>query len=117
MKRACPAITPEDKKKWAALKAMTPRETPTGWESPTNAPTRVNDHDKPGVFLRIYTNGYLKLAFMCLANGIVQVTLSHLNGVAPLPEHVELVKRDFFADRVVEASSPVSGLVYFGFSK
>lgn len=117
MERARPAITPEDKKKWAALKSMTPRDVPEGWESPTSKPTRINDYNKPGAFVRIYTNGYLKLAFMCLANGIIQVTLSHMNGVAPLPEHVELVKRDFFADRVVEASSPISGLVYFGFPK
>lgn len=116
MEREHPAVTPEDKKKWAALCAMTPQETPAGWESRTPQPTRVNDTDKPGVFLRIYTNGYLNLVFQCLANGIVQVTLSHLNGIAPLPEHVELVKAAFFADRAVEASTPIAGLVYFGFA-
>lgn len=117
MERAHPAITPEDKKKWASLKAATPLETPEGWQSPTNIPTRVNDYDKPGVFLRVYTNGYLKIAFMCMANGVIQVTLSHTNGTAPLPEHVDLVKQAFFADRRVEASPPISGLVYFGFPK
>jgi hypothetical protein len=114
MRKADPAVSPEEKERFARLKRVVPAKTPQGWIANGEEPVRLNDYAQPGIFMRMYSNGFLKLVYLIQPSGELAVSLSNRNGSVPTADHVEAVKKAFlYKIPKVEVLPPRDGLIYF----